>query len=101
MAICEVCGNDYDKAFEVNMMGATHTFDSLRMRHACAGASLRALRRARRGPRGRAGRPHLLLRALRRAGGQAICAIAPEAFADLGAQAGARRARGSLMDAAL
>jgi hypothetical protein len=28
MAICEVCGNDYDKAFEVTMMGATHTFDS-------------------------------------------------------------------------
>lgn len=28
MAICEVCGNDYDKAFEVTMRGNTHTFDS-------------------------------------------------------------------------
>jgi hypothetical protein len=28
MARCEVCGNDYDKAFEVRAAGATHTFDS-------------------------------------------------------------------------
>jgi hypothetical protein len=28
MAKCELCGNDYDKAFEVRMNGATHTFDS-------------------------------------------------------------------------
>lgn len=28
MAICEVCGNDYDKAFELTIGGATHTFDS-------------------------------------------------------------------------
>ena len=28
MARCEVCGNDYDKAFEVNASGQTHTFDS-------------------------------------------------------------------------
>jgi nitrite reductase/ring-hydroxylating ferredoxin subunit len=28
MAICETCGNDYDKAFQVTMMGRTHTFDS-------------------------------------------------------------------------
>jgi hypothetical protein len=28
MATCEVCGNDYDKAFQVSMMGETHTFDS-------------------------------------------------------------------------
>jgi hypothetical protein len=28
MAVCEVCGNDYDKAFEVRMGGSTHTFDS-------------------------------------------------------------------------
>jgi hypothetical protein len=27
-ASCEVCGNQYDKAFEVVMQGATHTFDS-------------------------------------------------------------------------
>ncbi|HLV02180.1 MAG TPA: hypothetical protein VKZ59_12985 [Acidobacteriota bacterium] len=28
MATCEVCGNDYDKAFEVVMQGKSHTFDS-------------------------------------------------------------------------
>ncbi len=28
MAVCEVCGNDYDKAFEVRIDGTAHTFDS-------------------------------------------------------------------------
>ena len=28
MAICEVCGNDYDKAFEVKRGGRSHVFDS-------------------------------------------------------------------------
>nr|QIJ56941.1 metallothionein [uncultured bacterium] len=28
MARCEVCGNDYDKAFEVTLGGQRHTFDS-------------------------------------------------------------------------
>ena len=28
MAICETCGNDYDKAFQVIKEGRTHTFDS-------------------------------------------------------------------------
>ena len=28
MATCEVCGNDYDKAFEVIRGGESHTFDS-------------------------------------------------------------------------
>ena len=28
MPICEVCGNDYDKTFNVVAAGATHTFDS-------------------------------------------------------------------------
>ena len=28
MARCDVCGNDYDKAFQVMVAGATHTFDS-------------------------------------------------------------------------
>ena len=28
MAICDVCGNDYDKAFQVTMGGRTRTFDS-------------------------------------------------------------------------
>ncbi len=28
MAQCEVCGNEYDKAFEVRIGGESHTFDS-------------------------------------------------------------------------
>jgi hypothetical protein len=28
MAICDHCGNDYDKSFTVSRNGATHTFDS-------------------------------------------------------------------------
>ncbi|MGB8082907.1 MAG: hypothetical protein WCF83_20885 [Pseudolabrys sp.] len=28
MAICEGCGNQYDKSFQVIMSGKTHTFDS-------------------------------------------------------------------------
>jgi hypothetical protein len=28
MAQCEVCGNEYDKAFEVVMAGRSHVFDS-------------------------------------------------------------------------
>jgi hypothetical protein len=28
MAECEVCGNDYDKAFEIRIGGETHMFDS-------------------------------------------------------------------------
>ena len=28
MAKCDVCGNDYDKAFTVTMAGRNHTFDS-------------------------------------------------------------------------
>jgi hypothetical protein len=28
MAVCELCGNDYDKAFEVKIDGDSHTFDS-------------------------------------------------------------------------
>jgi Rieske Fe-S protein len=28
MAVCEVCGNDYDKSFEVVATGETHVFDS-------------------------------------------------------------------------
>ena len=29
MARCEVCGNDYDKSFQVIKQGKTHTFDSI------------------------------------------------------------------------
>ncbi|HEY8535996.1 MAG TPA: hypothetical protein VIL25_06085 [Vicinamibacterales bacterium] len=28
MARCEVCGNEYDKTFEVRMAGTRHVFDS-------------------------------------------------------------------------
>jgi phage terminase large subunit GpA-like protein len=28
MGTCEVCGNRYDKAFQVQMNGKSHTFDS-------------------------------------------------------------------------
>ncbi|MEX0884965.1 MAG: hypothetical protein WD009_00865 [Phycisphaeraceae bacterium] len=28
MPICEQCGNDYDKTFEIVMAGERHTFDS-------------------------------------------------------------------------
>ena len=28
MGTCEVCGNEYDKAFEITMAGGRHTFDS-------------------------------------------------------------------------
>ena len=28
MAQCEVCGNNYDKAFTISMAGKIHTFDS-------------------------------------------------------------------------
>jgi hypothetical protein len=28
MAVCEVCGNDYESAFEVHADGAVHVFDS-------------------------------------------------------------------------
>jgi hypothetical protein len=28
MAECEVCGNDYDKTFQVTQDGESHTFDS-------------------------------------------------------------------------
>ena len=28
MAICETCGNDYDKSFEIVMGGKRHVFDS-------------------------------------------------------------------------
>jgi hypothetical protein len=28
MSVCEVCGNEYDKSFDVTAAGATHTFDS-------------------------------------------------------------------------
>jgi hypothetical protein len=28
VATCDVCGNDYDRAMEITVAGATHTYDS-------------------------------------------------------------------------
>lgn len=28
MPVCDVCGNDYDKAFRIELGGEAHTFDS-------------------------------------------------------------------------
>jgi len=37
MARCDVCGNDYDKAFQVIQAGKNYTFDSFECAiHACA-----------------------------------------------------------------
>lgn len=36
MSQCEQCGNEYDKAFEINMSGKRHVFDSFE----CAIAAL-------------------------------------------------------------
>ena len=33
MARCEVCGNNYDKSFTVNLGGREHTFDSFECRN--------------------------------------------------------------------
>jgi phage terminase large subunit GpA-like protein len=39
MARCDVCGNDYDRAFQVTMEGKTRTFDSFECAiQACAPA---------------------------------------------------------------
>jgi hypothetical protein len=64
MAKCDVCGNNYDKSFEVRMAGKTYTFDSFECAiHKLAG--VRALRvphhRAWDGER----RPNVLLRDVR------------------------------------
>ena len=41
MAACEVCGNDYDKTFQITLQGKTHTFDSFECAiHALAPAAL-------------------------------------------------------------
>jgi len=37
MARCEVCGNDYEKSFEIIIEGRTHIFDSFECAiHGCA-----------------------------------------------------------------
>ena len=48
MAVCEVCGNDYDKAFEIIAAGERHVFDSFecaihRMAPICEHCGCRAI----------------------------------------------------------
>jgi hypothetical protein len=48
MAKCEVCGNDYDKAFELSVDDERHVFDSFEcaihaLAPACAGCGVRIL----------------------------------------------------------
>ena len=48
MAVCDVCGNNYDKTFEVKHAGKTYTFDSLecaahRIAPTCAHCGIRIL----------------------------------------------------------
>lgn len=48
MAKCEVCGNDYDNAFEISRNGETHTFDSFEcainaLAPTCASCGVRVL----------------------------------------------------------
>ena len=66
MATCELCGNDYDKTFDVVIAGTQHTFDSFEcaihaLAPACAHCGCKVVGHGR-----RAGRDDLLLRALRR-----------------------------------
>ena len=44
MGECEVCGNRYDKAFDVMMQGVTRTFRQLRVRHPRARDAVQPLR---------------------------------------------------------
>ena len=48
MSTCDVCGNDYDKAFQVIKDGQTHTFDSFecaaeKLAPRCEGCGIRIL----------------------------------------------------------
>ena len=66
MAICEGCGNQYDKSFQVIMSGKNSHFRQFRVRHPCTCAIMCPLRRQDIGPRPGERRHVLLLRPLRR-----------------------------------
>ena len=67
MAPCEVCGNNYDKSFEIILGGKSHTFDSFE----CAiQALLSMLRLSDHRPRRRESGTGFLLRTLCRADGK-------------------------------
>ena len=70
MAVCENCGNDYDKAFEVTMEGKSHTFDSFECAINMLAPACGALWHEDHRPRPRSRRQLLLLRPLRREGGR-------------------------------
>ena len=48
MAKCEVCGNDYEGSFEINLAGKTHVFDSFEcainaLAPLCAGCGVKVI----------------------------------------------------------
>ena len=71
MTICDTCGNDYDKTFNVTWPdGHTATFDCIECAAAQLAPECAALRVPNPGPRNRDARGDLLLRALRAQGQQ-------------------------------
>jgi len=46
MPICETCGNDYDKAFQVRLNGKDHIFDSFECAIQALGPNARIAERA-------------------------------------------------------
>ena len=70
LSTCEVCGNDYDKAFQVTLGGATHVFRQFRVRDSRARSHVQPLRLSNpRSWRRERTRRRVLLRILREAGG--------------------------------
>jgi hypothetical protein len=51
MAVCEHCGNEYDKSFQVIVSGKTHNFDSFECAIHVLAAIMCPLRRQDHGPR--------------------------------------------------
>jgi hypothetical protein len=66
MAVCEHCGNEYDKILSGHQGRQDPQFRQFRVRHPCTCAIMRSLRRQDHGPRPGERRHVLLLRPLRR-----------------------------------
>ncbi len=64
MGVCEQCGNEYDKTFDVMMNGRKHTFDSFECAIQMLAPQVRQLRGAHRRARDRGAGAVLLLRQL-------------------------------------
>jgi hypothetical protein len=64
MATCDVCGNDYDKAFRITQAGKTMTFDSFECAIHAMAPRLPALPMSGHRPWCRGWRHYLLLRSL-------------------------------------